>query len=172
MTNGEKLDVHNPSHLPEVTKIQQICEPIITATILLPDQFLGAVIKLCTDRRGVQKNLTYAGKRAMIVYELPLAEVVFDFYDRLKSMTSGYGSFDYEIVGYKEGDLVKLSILVNSEPVDALSMMIHKEFAQSQGRIVCEKLKDLIPRHNFMICLLYTSPSPRDATLSRMPSSA
>ena len=143
MTNGEKLDVHNPSHLPEATKIQQICEPIITATILLPDQFLGAVIKLCTDRRGVQKNLTYAGKRAMIVYELPLAEVVFDFYDKLKSITSGYASFDYEFKKYQESDLVKVQILVNSEPVDALSFISHRSKASLRGKVYCEKLKNL-----------------------------
>ncbi len=156
MTNGEKLDVHNPSHLPEVTKIQQICEPIITATILLPDQFLGAVIKLCTDRRGVQKNLTYAGKRAMIVYELPLAEVVFDFYDKLKSITSGYASFDYEFKKYQESDLVKVQILVNTEPVDALSFISHRSKASLRGKVYCEKLKELIPRQQFKIPLQAT----------------
>ena len=112
---------------------------------------MGSIIKICQDKRGIQKDLSYSGNRAVLVYELPLNEVVFDFYDRLKSITSGYASFDYEITGYKEGNLVKLGILVNNEPVDALSMIIHKEFAQNQGRLVCEKLKDLIPRHNFMI---------------------
>ena len=143
--------MQNPSSLPDPTHIKFIEEPWIKATIITPDQYLGSIIKICQDKRGVQTNLTYSGNRAVLNYELPLNEVVFDFYDRLKSMTSGYGSFDYEITDYKEGDLVKLGILVNGEPVDALSMMIHKEFAQSQGRVVCEKLKDLIPRHNFMI---------------------
>ena len=123
----------------------------IKATIITPDQYLGSIIKICQDKRGIQTNLTYSGNRAVLSYELPLNEVVFDFNDRLKSMTSGYASFDYEILNHKEGDLVKLSILVNSEPVDALSMMVHKDFAQSIGKEVCEKLKDLIPRHNFMI---------------------
>ena len=151
LNNDKIIDLQNPSTLPDPTHIKLIEEPWIKATIITPDQYLGSIIKICQDKRGVQTNLTYSGNRAVLNYELPLNEVVFDFYDRLKSMTSGYGSFDYEIIGYKEGDLVKLSILVNSEPVDALSMMIHKEFAQSQGRVVCEKLKDLIPRHNFMI---------------------
>ncbi len=151
LNNGKIIDLQNPSTLPDPTHIKLIEEPWIKATIITPDQYLGSIIKICQDKRGVQTNLTYSGNRAVLNYELPLNEVVFDFYDRLKSMTSGYGSFDYEIIGYKEGDLVKLSILVNSEHVDALSMMIHKEFAQSQGRVVCEKLKDLIPRHNFMI---------------------
>ena len=125
--------------------------PWIKATIITPDQYLGSIIKICQNKRGIQKNLTYSGSRAVLNYELPLNEVVFDFYDRLKSITSGYASFDYEITDHREGNLVKLGILVNHEPVDALSIMIHKDFAQSQGRIVCEKLKDLIPRHNFMI---------------------
>ena len=151
LNNGNVINLQNPSNLPDPTHINFIEEPWIKATIITPDQYLGSIIKICQDKRGVQTNLTYSGNRAVLNYDLPLNEVVFDFYDRLKSMTSGYGSFDYEITGYKEGDLIKLSILVNSEPVDALSMMIHKDFAQSQGRIVCEKLKDLIPRHNFMI---------------------
>jgi len=151
LNNGNIIDLHNPSSLPDTTYINLIEEPWIKATIITPDQYLGSIIKLCQDKRGIQTNLTYSGARAVLNYELPLNEVVFDFYDRLKSMTSGYGSFDYEIVDHREGDLVKLGILVNNEPVDALSMMIHKDFAQSQGRIVCEKLKDLIPRHNFMI---------------------
>ena len=151
LNNNNIIHLQNPSTLPDPTQIKFIEEPWIKATIITPDEYLGSIIKICQDKRGIQNNLTYSGNRAVLNYELPLNEVVFDFYDRLKSMTSGYGSFDYEITDYKEGDLVKLSILVNTEPVDALSMMIHKEFAQSQGRIVCEKLKDLIPRHNFMI---------------------
>ena len=151
LNNGNVINLQNPSSLPDPTIINFIEEPWIKATIITPDQYLGSIIKICQDKRGIQTNLTYSGNRAVLNYELPLNEVVFDFYDSLKSLTSGYGSFDYEIIGYKEGDLVKLNILVNSDPVDALSMMIHKDFAQSQGRVVCEKLKDLIPRHNFMI---------------------
>ena len=151
LNNGNVINLHNPSSLPDPTHINLIEEPWIKATIITPDQYLGSIIKLCQDKRGIQTNLSYSGARAVLNYELPLNEVVFDFYDRLKSMTSGYGSFDYEIVDHREGDLVKLGILVNNEPVDALAMMMHKDFAQSQGRIVCEKLKDLIPRHNFMI---------------------
>jgi len=151
LNNGNVINLQNPSSLPDPTSINFIEEPWIKATIITPDQYLGSIIKICQDKRGIQTNLTYSGNRAVLNYELPLNEVVFDFYDSLKSLTSGYGSFDYEIIGYKEGDLVKLNILVNSDPVDALSMMIHKDFAQSQGRVVCEKLKDLIPRHNFMI---------------------
>ena len=151
MNSGDIINLHNPSSLPESTLIKLIEEPWIKATIITPDQYLGAIIKMCQDKRGVQTNLNYSGNRAVINYELPLNEVVFDFNDRLKSMTSGYGSFDYEIIEHREGDLVKLGILVNAEPVDALAMMIHKDFAQRTGREVCEKLKDLIPRHNFMI---------------------
>ena len=150
-TNGESLNIHNPSELPEISKISKIFEPIIKATILLPDEYLGSVIQLCTDRRGVQKNLTYVGKRAMIVYLLPLAEVVFDFYDRLKSITSGYASFDYEFESYKEDKLVKVQILVNTEPVDALSFICHSLKAPLRGKFYCEKLKDLIPRQQFKI---------------------
>ncbi len=149
--NGEVVDLQNPTSMPDPSQIKFIEEPWIRATIITPDEYLGSIIKICQDKRGVQKDLSYSGNRAVLVYELPLNEVVFDFYDRLKSITSGYASFDYEITGYKEGNLVKLGILVNNEPVDALSMIIHKEFAQNQGRLVCEKLKDLIPRHNFMI---------------------
>ena len=149
--NNETEDLQNPSSMPDPSQIKYIEEPWIKATVITPDEYLGSIIKICQDKRGIQKDLSYSGNRAVLVYELPLNEVVFDFYDRLKSMTSGYASFDYEITGYKEGDLVKLGILVNNEPVDALSMIIHKEFAQNQGRLVCEKLKDLIPRHNFMI---------------------
>jgi GTP-binding protein LepA len=143
--------LHNPSSLPDSTHIKSIEEPWIKATIITPDEYLGLIIKVCQDKRGIQKNLVYSGNRAVLSYELPLNEVVFDFYDKLKSLSSGYASFDYEIIEHREGDLVKLGILVNSEPVDALSMMIHKDFAQFIGRKVCEKLKDLIPRHNFMI---------------------
>ena len=151
MNNGEVKNLQNPSNLPEPNLIKFIEEPWIKATIITPDQYLGAIMKLCQNKRGVQTNLSYSGNRAVVNYEIPLNEVVFDFNDRLKSMTSGYASFDYEIIGHKEGDLVKMGILVNSEPVDALAMMVHKEFSQSIGREVCEKLKDLIPRHNFMI---------------------
>ena len=149
--NGEIVDLQNPTMMPDPSQIKFIEEPWIKATIITPDEYLGSIIKACQDKRGIQKDLSYSGNRAVLVYELPLNEVVFDFYDRLKSITSGYASFDYEITDYKEGNLVKLGILVNNEPVDALSMIIHKEFAQNQGRLVCEKLKDLIPRHNFMI---------------------
>jgi GTP-binding protein LepA len=151
MNKGEVVELQNPSSLPEPTLIKYIEEPWIKATIITPDQYLGAIIKVCQDKRGVQTNLNYSGNRAVLSYEIPLNEVVFDFNDRLKSMTSGYASFDYEIIDHREGDLVKLGILVNAEPVDALSMMVHKDFAQTVGREVCEKLKDLIPRHNFMI---------------------
>jgi len=151
LNKGKVIDLQNPSSLPDPTHIKFIEEPWIKATIITPDDYLGSIIKICQDKRGIQTNLSYSGNRAVINYELPLNEVVFDFNDRLKSMTSGYASFDYEIIEHREGDLVKLGILVNSEPVDALAMMIHKDFAQSTGREVCEKLKDLIPRHNFMI---------------------
>jgi len=149
--NNEVMELQNPTNMPDPSQIKSIEEPWIKATIITPDQYLGSIIKICQDKRGVQTNLSYSGNRAVLTYELPLNEVVFDFYDRLKSLSSGYASFDYEIIGYKEGTLVKLSMLVNNEPVDALSMIIHKDFAQNQGRLVCEKLKDLIPRHNFMI---------------------
>ncbi len=151
LNKGEVINLHNPSSLPDPTNIKYIEEPWIKATIITPDEYLGSIIKICQNKRGVQTNLSYSGSRAVLNYELPLNEVVFDFNDRLKSMTSGYASFDYEIIEHREGDLVKLGILVNAEPVDALAMMIHKDFAQSTGREVCEKLKDLIPRHNFMI---------------------
>ncbi len=149
--NSENIEIHNPSQLPDVVKITKILEPIIKATILLPDKYLGPVIQLCTDRRGIQKDLSYVGKRAMVIYHLPLAEVVFDFYDRLKSITSGYASFDYEFVEYLESDLVKVQIMVNSEPVDALSFICHRTKAASRGKIYCEKLKELIPRQQFKI---------------------
>jgi GTP-binding protein LepA len=151
MTDGAMIEMHNPADMPEVVKIDHIEEPWIEATILVPDDYLGAVLKLCQDRRGRQKQLTYAGSRAMVIYELPLNEVVFDFYDRLKSVSRGYASFDYHIKDYEEGDLVKLSILVNGEPVDALSIVVHRARAESRGRSMCEKLKDLIPAHLFQI---------------------
>ncbi|SFM83756.1 GTP-binding protein LepA [Thioclava dalianensis] len=151
MKDGEVLDLHNPADMPDLTYVDHIEEPRIKATILVPDEYLGDVLKLCQDRRGIQMDLTYAGSRAMVVYDLPLAEVVFDFYDRLKSVTKGYASFDYQITGYREDFLVKMSILVNDEPVDALSIMVHRDRADSRGRAMCEKLKDLIPRHMFKI---------------------
>lgn len=151
MNDGTTVEMHNPADMPEIPKIDHIEEPWIEATILVPDDYLGAVLKLCQDRRGRQKQLTYAGSRAMVVYELPLNEVVFDFYDRLKSVSRGYASFDYHIKNYEEGDLVKLSILVNSEPVDALSIIVHRSRAESRGRSMCEKLKELIPPHLFQI---------------------
>ena len=151
MKDGSVIEMHNPADMPDVVKIDHIEEPWIEATILVPDDYLGAVLKLCQDRRGRQKTLTYVGTRAMLVYELPLNEVVFDFYDRLKSVSRGYASFDYHIQGYEEGDLVKLSILVNSEPVDALSIIVHRHRAESRGRSMCEKLKELIPPHLFQI---------------------
>ncbi len=151
MNDGSMIEMHNPADMPDVVKIDRIEEPWIEATILVPDDHLGAVLKLCQDRRGRQKQLTYVGSRAMAVYELPLNEVVFDFYDRLKSVSRGYASFDYHIKGYEEGDLVKLSILVNSEPVDALSIIVHRTRAESRGRSMCEKLKELIPPHLFQI---------------------
>ena len=150
-SNGKQIELQNPTNMPDPTFIKSIEEPWIKATIITPDEYLGSIIKICQDKRGIQINLSYSGNRAVLIYELPLNEVIFDFYDRLKSLSSGYASFDYEIVDYKEGNLVKLSLLVNNEQVDALSMIIHKGFAQSQGRLVCEKLKELIPRHNFMI---------------------
>jgi len=151
MTNGEVIEMHNPADMPDVVRIDHIEEPWIKATIMLPDEYLGGVLALCTERRGVQKDLTYVGGRAMIVYELPLNEVVFDFYDRLKSISRGYASFDYQLEEYREGDLVKMSILVNAEPVDALSMIVHRSQAEYRGRQLCERLKDLIPRHLFKI---------------------
>jgi GTP-binding protein LepA len=151
LTDGSRLEMHNPADMPDPVKIDRIEEPWIQATILVPDEYLGAVLKLCQDRRGRQKNLTYAGSRAMLVYELPLNEVVFDFYDRLKSISRGYASFDYQMTGYEEGDLVKMSILVNAEPVDALSVIVHRTRAEARGRVMCEKLKELIPPHLFQI---------------------
>jgi len=149
--DGTKSDLQNPSSMPETNYIKAIKEPWINATLITPDEYLGSIIKLCEEKRGLQTNLSYSGNRAVLKYELPLNEVVFDFYDRLKSISSGYASFDYEISEYKEGDLIKLSVLVNAELVDALSMIIHREFAERQGRLICEKLKELIPRHQFQI---------------------
>ncbi|RUT30369.1 elongation factor 4 [Arsenicitalea aurantiaca] len=151
MTNGDVQMLHNPADLPDVVKIAEIREPWIKATILTPDDYLGAILKLCQDRRGIQRNLSYVGNRAMVEYDLPLNEVVFDFYDRLKSISKGYASFDYTLSDYREGDLVKLSVLVNSEPVDALSMLVHRSAAEARGRVMCEKLKELIPPHLFVI---------------------
>ncbi|MAP48383.1 MAG: elongation factor 4 [Oceanicaulis sp.] len=151
MTDGSEVDMHNPADMPDVVKIDNISEPWIKATILVPDEYLGGVLKLCQDRRGIQLELTYAGSRAMLVYELPLNEVVFDFYDRLKSVSKGYASFDYQFIEHREEDLVKMSILVNEEPVDALSMIVHRSRADMRGRAMCEKLKELIPRHMFKI---------------------
>ncbi|WP_114945809.1 translation elongation factor 4 [Microvirga calopogonii] len=151
MRDGSTKELHNPADMPDVMQIEAIDEPWIRATILTPDDYLGAVLKLCQDRRGVQIDLNYVGKRAMVVYDLPLNEVVFDFYDRLKSVSKGYASFDYHISDYREGDLVKMSVLVNGEPVDALSMLVHRTRAEGRGRAMCEKLKELIPPHMFQI---------------------
>jgi len=151
LTDGTMTELHNPADMPDTQKITKIEEPWIEATILVPDEHLGAVLKLCEDRRGRQKTLTYAGARAMLVYELPLNEVVFDFYDRLKSVSRGYASFDYHIIGYEEGDLVKMALLVNDEPVDALSIIVNRSRAEMRGRAMVDKLKDLIPRHMFKI---------------------
>jgi GTP-binding protein LepA len=151
LTNGETLELHNPADMPDPVRIDHIEEPWIKATIITPDEYLGSVIKLCQDRRGAQRELSYVGARAMVVYDLPLNEVVFDFYDRLKSVSKGYASFDYQIEGYRQGDLVKMQILVNAEPVDALSMLVHRARAEMRGRAMVEKMKELIPPHLFQI---------------------
>ncbi|CUH40107.1 Elongation factor 4 [Jannaschia seosinensis] len=151
MRDGEMIELHNPADMPDMTHVDHVEEPRIKATILVPDDYLGDVLKLCQDRRGIQLDLTYAGPRAMVVYDLPLNEVVFDFYDRLKSVTKGYASFDYQMIGYREDNLVKMQVLVNDEPVDALSMMVHRDRAETRGRAMVEKLKELIPRHMFKI---------------------
>ena len=151
MKDQSIIELHNPADMPDLTYVEHIEEPRIKATILVPDEYLGDVLKLCQDRRGIQIDLTYAGARAMVVYDLPLNEVVFDFYDRLKSVTKGYASFDYQIKGYRQDYLVKMQIMVNDEPVDALSTMVHRDRAEARGRAMCEKLKDLIPRHMFKI---------------------
>ncbi len=151
MTNGDEIKLHNPADMPDTMKIDEIREPWIKATILTPDEHLGSILKLCQERRGIQTNLTYVGSRAMVEYDLPLNEVVFDFYDRLKSISRGYASFDYSLDNYRAGDLVRLNVLVNGEPVDALSMLVHRSVAETRGRIMCEKLKELIPNHLFKI---------------------
>ncbi len=151
MSDGEVRMLHNPADMPDLSTVKAIEEPMVKATILVPDTYLGAVLKLCTERRGEQHELTYVGSRAMVVYSIPLNEIVFDFYDRLKSITSGYASFDYELTGYQESDLVKVQILINEEPVDALAFLCHRSEAESRGRQICERLKDLIPRHLFKI---------------------
>ncbi len=151
LTDGSAIELHNPADMPDPVRIAHIEEPWIEATIYVPDDYLGPILKLCQDRRGIQKQMTYVGNRAMLVYELPLNEVVFDFYDRLKSVSRGYASFDYHQIGHREGDLVKMSILVNGETVDALSMIVHRDAAEARGRHMCERLKDLIPRHLFKI---------------------
>ncbi|MBM3546016.1 MAG: elongation factor 4 [Alphaproteobacteria bacterium] len=153
LTDGSQMELHNPADMPDVMKIKSIEEPWIKATIFVPDEYLGSILTLCTDRRGQQIDLTYVGNRAMAVYRLPLNEVVFDFYDRLKSVSRGYASFDYQVDGYVEGELVKLTILVNAEPVDALSMIVHRSQAETRGRALCERLKDLIPRQMFKIAI-------------------
>ncbi|MEQ8332141.1 translation elongation factor 4 [Nisaea sp.] len=153
LTKGEQIELHNPADMPDVMRIESIEEPWIKATIMVPDEYLGPVLSLCTERRGEQIELTYVGSRAMAVYKLPLNEVVFDFYDRLKSISRGYASFDYALESYEEGDLVKLSVLVNQEPMDALSMIVHRNQAEFRGRAMCARLKDLIPRQLFKIAI-------------------
>ena len=153
LTNGTQIMLHNPADMPDVSTIKMIEEPMVQATIMVPDTYLGSVLKLCTERRGEQEDLTYVGNRAMVVYKIPLSEIVFDFYDSLKSITSGYASFNYELVGYAQSDLVKVQILINEEPVDALSFLCHRSEAESRGRQICERLKDLIPKHLFKIPL-------------------
>jgi GTP-binding protein LepA len=152
-TNGDMLELYNPADMPDVVKIDHIEEPWIKATIMLPDEYLGGILQLCQERRGVQIELTYVGSRAMLVYRLPLNEVVFDFYDRLKSISRGYASFDYQLDGYEEGDLVKMQILVNADPVDALAMVVHRSQAERRGRQLCERLKELIPKQLFKIAI-------------------
>ena len=151
LTDGTEIELHNPADMPDPVKIAEISEPWIRATIMTPDDYLGGILKLCQERRGIQVDLSYVGSRAMLQYDLPLNEVVFDFYDRLKSISKGYASFDYHITGYREGDLVKMQILVNAEPVDALSVLVHRSQAERRGRAMCEKLKELIPQHLFQI---------------------
>ena len=153
MTTGETIELHNPTDYPDPTRIRDVAEPWIKATILVPDDYLGKVLELCTEKRGIQLELTYVGARAMLVYRLPLNEVVYDFYDRLKSVTRGYASFDYQLDGYAESDLVKLSVLVNGDPVDSLALIVHRSMAEKRGRALCEKLKELIPRQMFKIAI-------------------
>ena len=147
------LELHKPADLPDAVRITEMAEPWIKATIMVPDDFLGGILELCTDRRGVQVDLTYVGSRAMLVYRLPLNEVVFDFYDRLKSISRGYASFDYELEGYEIGNLVKVAILVNGESVDSLSFIVHRDKAEVRGRALCERLKSLIPRQLFKVAI-------------------
>ncbi len=151
LTNGEMLVMHNPADMPDVSRIARIEEPWVRATIMTPDEYLGGILQLCTERRGIQKDLTYVGDRAMAVYELPLNEIVFDFYDRLKSISRGYASFDYELSDYAASDLVRVNIMVHGEQVDALAFLAHRSQAERRGRQICERLKDLIPRHQFKI---------------------
>ncbi len=151
LTDGEEIELHNPADMPDPVKIAEISEPWLRATILTPDEYLGSILKLCQERRGIQVDLSYVGNRAMVQYDLPLNEVVFDFYDRLKSVSKGYASFDYHLTDYRAGDLVKMTILVNAEPVDALSVLVHRSNAERRGRAMCEKLKELIPPHMFQI---------------------
>ncbi len=153
LTNGQKMVLHNPADMPDLSAIKSIEEPMVRATIMVPDEYLGAILKLCTERRGEQEDLTYVGNRAMVVYKIPLSEIVFDFYDRLKSISSGYASFNYELIGYAPADLVKVQILINEEPVDALAFLCNRSEAEARGRQICERLKDLIPRHLFKIPL-------------------
>ena len=153
LTDGSMIELHNPVDMPDPSRIDRVAEPWIKATILVPDEYLGAILGLCEERRGVQLELTYAGHRSLVAYRLPLNEVVFDFYDRLKSVSRGYASFDYQLDGYEPGDLVKLSILVNGEPVDALAAIVHRERAEARGRALCERLKQLVPRQLFQIAI-------------------
>jgi GTP-binding protein LepA len=153
LTNGTTIDLYNPADMPDEVRIETISEPWIKATIMVPDEYVGSILQLCQERRGIQKELTYVGSRAMIVYRLPLNEIVFDFYDRLKSVSRGYASFDYTLDGFEEGDLVKMNILVNHESVDALAMIVHRSQAERRGRQLCERLKELIPRHMFQIAI-------------------
>jgi len=153
MNDGSVVDLHNPTDMPDPVKIDTIEEPWIKATIIVPDEYLGTVLELCTSKRGIQINLNYAGTRAMVEYKLPLNEVVFDFYDRLKSITKGYASFDYELIGYEVNDLVKVGIMINGDPVDALSLIVHRDRSQQRGRALCERLKDLIPRQQFKVAI-------------------
>jgi len=153
MKDGSVIDLHNPTDMPDPVRVESIEEPWIKATIIVPDEYLGAVLELCTSKRGIQINLNYAGTRAMVEYKLPLNEVVFDFYDRLKSITKGYASFDYELIGYEVNDLVKVSIMINGDPVDALSLIVHRDRSQQRGRALCERLKDLIPRQQFKVAI-------------------
>ena len=156
MKDGSVINLHNPTDMPDSVKIDSISEPWIKSTIIVPDEYLGTVLELCTSKRGVQINLNYTGTRALVEYKLPLNEVVFDFYDRLKSITKGYASFDYEIIGYEINDLVKVSILINGEPVDALSLIVHRDRSEQRGRALCERLKNLIPRQQFKVAIQAT----------------